>query len=74
MIEENKGKILRLRLIAQCFNFDIRDSKFSLCFYRLQNSENLCKTTDESQSELKAEMKGKVNALQNRLADLDTLR
>lgn len=41
---------------------------------RLQNSENLCKNTDESQSELKAEMKGKVNALQKRLADLDTLR
>ncbi|KAI7801616.1 putative RUN and FYVE domain-containing protein 1, partial [Triplophysa rosa] len=41
---------------------------------RLQNSENVRRNADESQSELKAEMKGKVNALQKRLADLDTLR
>ncbi|XP_051513958.1 RUN and FYVE domain-containing protein 1-like [Myxocyprinus asiaticus] len=41
---------------------------------RLQNSENLRKNTDESQNELRSEMKGKVNALQKRLADLDTLR
>ncbi|KAK7137664.1 hypothetical protein R3I94_013345 [Phoxinus phoxinus] len=41
---------------------------------RLQNSENVRKNSDESQNELKSEMKGKVNALQKRLADLDTLR
>ncbi|XP_056625204.1 RUN and FYVE domain-containing protein 1 isoform X2 [Triplophysa dalaica] len=41
---------------------------------RLENSENVRKNTDESQSELKAEIKGKVNALQKRLSDLDTLR
>ncbi|XP_016130201.1 RUN and FYVE domain-containing protein 1 isoform X1 [Sinocyclocheilus grahami] len=41
---------------------------------RLQNSENVRKNTDESQNELRSEMKGKVNALQKRLADLDTLR
>ncbi|XP_052010862.1 RUN and FYVE domain-containing protein 1-like [Xyrauchen texanus] len=40
----------------------------------LQNSENLRKNTDESQNELLSEMKGKVNALQKRLADLDTHR
>ncbi|RXN29157.1 RUN and FYVE domain-containing 1-like protein [Labeo rohita] len=39
-----------------------------------QNSENVRKNTDESQNELRSEMKGKVNALQKRLADLDTLR
>uniref|UniRef100_A0A8C2KV56 RUN and FYVE domain containing 1 n=1 Tax=Cyprinus carpio TaxID=7962 RepID=A0A8C2KV56_CYPCA len=41
---------------------------------RLQNSENVRKNTDESQNELRSEMKGKVNALQKRLTDLDTLR
>ncbi|XP_073692488.1 RUN and FYVE domain-containing protein 1 [Garra rufa] len=41
---------------------------------RLQSSENVAKNTDESQNELRSEMKGKVNALQKRLADLDTLR
>ncbi|XP_026080916.1 RUN and FYVE domain-containing protein 1-like isoform X1 [Carassius auratus] len=41
---------------------------------RLQNSENVLKNTDESQNELRSEMKGKVNALQKRLTDLDTLR
>ncbi|XP_065131365.1 RUN and FYVE domain-containing protein 1 isoform X2 [Paramisgurnus dabryanus] len=41
---------------------------------RLQNSENFRKNTDESQNELRSEMKGKINGLQQRLADLDTLR
>nr|XP_055033695.1 RUN and FYVE domain-containing protein 1 [Misgurnus anguillicaudatus] len=41
---------------------------------RLQNSENFRKNTDESQNELRSEMKGKINGLQKRLADLDTLR
>uniref|UniRef100_A0A8C2L0P4 RUN and FYVE domain containing 1 n=1 Tax=Cyprinus carpio TaxID=7962 RepID=A0A8C2L0P4_CYPCA len=34
---------------------------------RLQNSENVRKNTDESQNELRSEMKGKVNALQKLL-------
>lgn len=55
-------KSYRVQILSVCF------------FYRLENSENVRKNTDESQSELKAEMKGKVNALQKRLSDLDTLR
>lgn len=41
---------------------------------RLQNSEDVQKNTDEQQNEIRTEMKGKVNALQKRLSDLDTLR
>lgn len=41
---------------------------------RLQNSEDVQKNTDEQQNEIQSEMKGKVNALQKRLSDLDTLR
>ncbi|XP_056328929.1 RUN and FYVE domain-containing protein 1 [Danio aesculapii] len=41
---------------------------------RLQNSEDVQKNTDEQQNEIRSEMKGKVNALQKRLSDLDTLR
>ncbi|KAK3535630.1 hypothetical protein QTP70_018444 [Hemibagrus guttatus] len=41
---------------------------------RLQNSENGRKNTEDSQKELCSEMKGRVEALQKRLTDLDTLR
>ncbi|KAB5570938.1 hypothetical protein PHYPO_G00219230 [Pangasianodon hypophthalmus] len=41
---------------------------------RLQNSENGRKSTEESQKELCSEMKGRMDALQKRLTDLDTLR
>lgn len=41
---------------------------------RLQNSEDVQRNTDEQQNEIQSEMKGKVNALQKRLSDLDTLR
>ncbi|KAF4094143.1 hypothetical protein AMELA_G00009810 [Ameiurus melas] len=41
---------------------------------RLQNSENGRKNTEESQKEMCSEMKGRVDALQKRLNDLDTLR
>ncbi|KAG7328861.1 hypothetical protein KOW79_007035 [Hemibagrus wyckioides] len=41
---------------------------------RLQNSENGRKNTEDSQKELCSEMKGRVEALQKRLSDLDTLR
>lgn len=41
---------------------------------RLQNSENGRKSTEESQKEMCSEMKGRVDALQKRLSDLDTLR
>ncbi|KAF5896267.1 RUN and FYVE domain-containing protein 1, partial [Clarias magur] len=41
---------------------------------RLQNSENGRKSTEESQKELCSEMKARVDSLQKRLSDLDTLR
>ncbi|KAM9470140.1 RUN and FYVE domain-containing protein 1 [Clarias gariepinus] len=41
---------------------------------RLQNSENGRKSTEESQRELCSEMKARVDSLQKRLSDLDTLR
>ncbi|XP_062856638.1 RUN and FYVE domain-containing protein 1 [Trichomycterus rosablanca] len=41
---------------------------------RLQNTENGCKNTEESQKDLQSEMKGKVEALQKRLTELDTMR
>ncbi|KAI5624900.1 RUN and FYVE domain-containing protein 1 [Silurus asotus] len=41
---------------------------------RLQNSENGRKSREESQKSMCADMKGKVDALQKRLAELDTLR
>uniref|UniRef100_A0A672R0J4 RUN and FYVE domain containing 1 n=1 Tax=Sinocyclocheilus grahami TaxID=75366 RepID=A0A672R0J4_SINGR len=52
----------------------LQPDKDEYLLLRLQNSENVRKNTDESQNELRSEMKGKVNALQKRLADLDTLR
>uniref|UniRef100_A0A671N915 RUN and FYVE domain-containing protein 1-like n=1 Tax=Sinocyclocheilus anshuiensis TaxID=1608454 RepID=A0A671N915_9TELE len=62
-------------LNLQMFNkAQVLPDKDEYLLLRLQNSENVRKNTDESQNELRSEMKGKVNALQKRLADLDTLR
>ncbi|KAG9272272.1 RUN and FYVE domain-containing protein 1 [Astyanax mexicanus] len=41
---------------------------------RLQDSENQRKNTEEGQKDLCSEMKGRVEALQKRMTDLDTLR
>ncbi|KAF7706991.1 RUN and FYVE domain-containing protein 1 [Silurus meridionalis] len=41
---------------------------------RLQNAENGRKSREESQKSMCSDMKGKVDALQKRLAELDTLR
>uniref|UniRef100_A0A8D3A5R1 RUN and FYVE domain containing 1 n=1 Tax=Scophthalmus maximus TaxID=52904 RepID=A0A8D3A5R1_SCOMX len=41
---------------------------------RLQNSEQECKQSDQSDKDMRVELEGKVDALQNQLTDLDTLR
>lgn len=41
---------------------------------RLQNSEQECKQSDQSDKDMRVELEGKVDALQKQLTDLDTLR
>uniref|UniRef100_A0A8C2KVF6 RUN and FYVE domain containing 1 n=1 Tax=Cyprinus carpio TaxID=7962 RepID=A0A8C2KVF6_CYPCA len=65
----NKAQVLHLIICTTCYWVTCNQLKL-----KLQNSENVRKNTDESQNELRSEMKGKVNALQKRLTDLDTLR
>lgn len=42
--------------------------------HRLQNSEQERKQSDQSDKDMKIELERKVDALQNQLTDLDTLR
>uniref|UniRef100_A0A8C1KJT7 RUN and FYVE domain containing 1 n=1 Tax=Cyprinus carpio TaxID=7962 RepID=A0A8C1KJT7_CYPCA len=67
----NKAQIIEMYEMIRTI---YKPNKHEYLHRRLQNSENVRKNTDESQNELRSEMKGKVNALQKRLTDLDTLR
>lgn len=52
-------------------------SGFCFLYYgcnRLQNSEQACQQSDQSDQVMRVQLEGKVDALQKQLADLDTLR